>query len=80
MFVGVVTDTQWKVFCEAFELGNLLADPSLKTNPQRLATRLDVPQVGSHTRELLAGAGYAEEAIERLIGDGVAHAARERVA
>ncbi len=26
------------------------------------------------------GDGYTEEAIERLIGDGVAHAARERVA
>ncbi len=159
VFVGVVTDTQWKVFCDAFELGALLADPSLKTNPQRvearprvipvvteifrkltkqqvmdtceklglpfapiarpedlfddphlnasgglspvtllngvktkvpllpiemdgqrLATRLDVPQVGSHTRELLAGAGYTQEAIERLIADGVAHAARERAA
>ncbi len=154
VFVGVVTDSQWKVFCEAFELGNLLADPSLKTNPQRveararvipivtgifrgltkqqvmdtcdklglpfapiarpedlfddphlnasgglapvtlpngvrtkmpllpiemdgqrLATRLGVPQVGSHTRELLAGLGYAEQEVERLIGDGVAHAA-----
>lgn len=159
VFVGVVTDTQWKVFCEAFGLGNLLADPSLKTNPQRvearprvlpivtaifrrltkrqvmdtcerlglpfapiarpedlfddphlnasgglspvtllngvktkvpllpiemdgerLATRLDVPQVGSHTRELLAGAGYTGQEIERLIADGVAHAAREQAA
>ena len=159
VFVGVVTDTQWKVFCDAFELGELLADPSLKTNPQRveararimpivtaifrgltkrqvmdtceklglpfapiarpedlfddphlnasgglspvtllngvrtkvpllpiemdgrrLATRLDVPQVGSHTRELLAGAGYTEQEIDRLIGDGVAHAAQERAA
>ncbi|MDP2706381.1 MAG: CaiB/BaiF CoA-transferase family protein [Burkholderiales bacterium] len=159
VFVGVVTDSQWKVFCEAFELGNLLADPSLKTNPQRveararvipvvteifcgltkqqvmdkceqlglpfapiarpedlfddphlnasgglspvtllngvkakmpllpiemdgrrLATRLGVPQVGSHTRELLAGLGYAQQEVERLIGDGVAHAAQEQAA
>jgi len=157
VFVGVVTDTQWKVFCEAFELGSLLADPALKTNPQRveararvmpivtaifrkltkrqvmdtceklglpfapiarpedlfddphlnasgglspvtllngvktkvpllpiemngqrLATRLDVPQVGSHTRELLADAGYTQQEVERLIGDGVAHAALSR--
>ena len=159
VFVGVVTDSQWKVFCEAFDLGKLLADPSLKTNPQRveararvipivteifrrltkqqvmdtcdklglpfapiarpedlfddphlnasgglapvtllngvkakmpllpiemdgrrLATRLGVPQLGSHTRELLAGLGYAQQEVERLIGDRVAHAAQERVA
>jgi crotonobetainyl-CoA:carnitine CoA-transferase CaiB-like acyl-CoA transferase len=154
VFVGVVTDTQWKVFCEAFELGNLLADPSLKTNPQRVearprvipivtaifrqltkqevmarceqlglpfapiskpedlfddphlkasggmtgitlpngrktqvpvlpiemdgqrfGTRLDLPRVGEHTRELLAGLGYAPQEIERLVREGIARAA-----
>jgi len=39
VFVGVVTDTQWKIFCEAFGLQDLLADPSLKTNPQRVEQR-----------------------------------------
>jgi len=39
VFVGVVTDTQWKVFCEAFGLGELFADPALKTNPQRVEAR-----------------------------------------
>jgi crotonobetainyl-CoA:carnitine CoA-transferase CaiB-like acyl-CoA transferase len=39
VFVGVVTDTQWKIFCEAFGLQELLADPSLKTNPQRVEAR-----------------------------------------
>jgi crotonobetainyl-CoA:carnitine CoA-transferase CaiB-like acyl-CoA transferase len=39
VFVGVVTDTQWKIFCEAFGLRELLADPSLKTNPQRVDAR-----------------------------------------
>lgn len=39
VFVGVVTDTQWKIFCEAFGLRNLLDDPSLKTNPQRVEAR-----------------------------------------
>lgn len=39
VFVGVVTDTQWKVFCESFGLAGLLADPALKTNPQRVAER-----------------------------------------
>ena len=39
VFVGVVTDTQWKIFCEAFGLAELLADPTLKTNPQRVEAR-----------------------------------------
>jgi crotonobetainyl-CoA:carnitine CoA-transferase CaiB-like acyl-CoA transferase len=39
VFVGVVTDTQWKIFCEAFGLHDLLADPLLKTNPQRVEAR-----------------------------------------
>ena len=39
VFVGVVTDTQWKIFCEAFGLKELLADPSLTTNPQRVEAR-----------------------------------------
>ena len=39
VFVGVVTDTQWKIFCEAFGLHEMLADPSLKTNPQRVEAR-----------------------------------------
>jgi len=39
VFVGVVTDTQWKVFCEAFGRPDLLADPALKTNPQRVEQR-----------------------------------------
>ena len=155
VFVGVVTDTQWKIFCEAFGLADLLADPALKTNPQRVearprvipivtalfakmtkqellakceklglpfapitrpedlfddphlkasggladitlmngiedagadhcrsrwtaaafGTRLDLPKVGEHTRELLDGLGYAPQEIERLIASGVARAA-----
>jgi crotonobetainyl-CoA:carnitine CoA-transferase CaiB-like acyl-CoA transferase len=39
VFVGVVTDTQWKIFCEAFGLLELLSDPALKTNPQRVEAR-----------------------------------------
>ena len=154
VFVGVVTDTQWKVFCESFGLTDLLNDPALKTNPmrvtararvipllteifrkmgkqelmdrceklglpyapisrpedlfddphlkasggltditlmngiktqvpalpieidgRRLGTRLDLPQIGSHTRELLAGMGYSDQAIDKLLGDGVARGA-----
>ncbi len=154
VFVGVVTDTQWKIFCDAFHLQDLLADPSLKTNPQRVearprvipivtalfakmtkaellakceklglpfapitrpedlfndphliasggladitlmngiktqvpimpiemdgrrfATRLDLPKIGEHTREMLTALGYAPADIERLIASGTARAA-----
>ncbi len=150
VFVGVVTDTQWKVFCEAFGLSDLLADPALKTNPQRVdarprilpivsaifaklskaglmakceqlglpfapiakpedlfddphlnasggltpvtmpngvktkvpnlpiemdgrrfGTRLDIPKIGEHTREVLAAAGYSAAEIGQLTAAGV---------
>jgi crotonobetainyl-CoA:carnitine CoA-transferase CaiB-like acyl-CoA transferase len=150
VFVGVVTDTQWKVFCEAFGLTDLLEDPTLKTNPQRVearprimpivseifskmtkqalmdkceklglpfapiakpedlfddphlnasgglapvtllngrttkvpilpiemdgkrfGTRLDVPKIGEHTRELLASVGYATSEIDALASANV---------
>ena len=154
VFVGVVTDTQWKIFCDAFGLAELFADPSLKTNPQRVEarprvipivtalfakmtkqelldkcerlglpyapitrpedlfndphliasggladitlmngvktqvpimpiemdgrrfrTRLDLPKVGEHTRELLADIGYSPQEIEGLLANGTARAA-----
>jgi len=150
VFVGVVTDTQWKIFCDAFGLQHLLSDPELKTNPQRVearpriipivtalfaklakqqlmdrceelglpfapiakpedlfddphlnaaggltpvtlpngtrakvpnlpiemdgarfGTRLDIPKVGEHTREVLSGLGYAVAAIARMAADKV---------
>jgi crotonobetainyl-CoA:carnitine CoA-transferase CaiB-like acyl-CoA transferase len=155
VFVGVVTDTQWKVFCESFGLSELLADPALKTNPQRVearariipivaaifsgmskadamarcealglpfapiakpedlfddphlkasgglaqitlpngepanvpalplemdgrrfGARLDLPRVGEHTRDILAGLGYDATAISQLIAQGVVAEAR----
>jgi crotonobetainyl-CoA:carnitine CoA-transferase CaiB-like acyl-CoA transferase len=154
VFVGVVTDTQWKIFCDAFDLADLLADPALKTNPQRVdarprvipivtalfakmtkqelldkceklglpyapitkpedlfndphlkasggladitlmngvktqvpimpiemdgrrfRTRLDLPKVGEHTREMLLALGYSSPDVERLIASGVARTA-----
>ncbi len=39
VFVGVVTETQWRSFCEAFALPDLLADPALQTQTQRVLDR-----------------------------------------
>ena len=39
VFIGVVSDTQWKQFCEAFGRPDLLADTSLATNVQRVHAR-----------------------------------------
>ncbi|MDB5811021.1 MAG: acyl-CoA transferase [Betaproteobacteria bacterium] len=154
VFVGVVTDTQWKIFCDAFDLSDLFGDPALKTNPQRVearprvlpivralfakmtkqellakceelglpyapitkpedlfhdphliasggladitlmngiktqvpimpiemdgrrfSTRLDLPKIGEHTREIIAALGYPASEVDRLIKDGVARTA-----
>ncbi len=42
VFVGVVTDTQWRLFCSEFHLPELAADPALATQPQRVASRASV--------------------------------------
>jgi crotonobetainyl-CoA:carnitine CoA-transferase CaiB-like acyl-CoA transferase len=39
LFVGVVTDTQWEVFCREFDAQSLKDDPRLKTNGQRVKER-----------------------------------------
>jgi crotonobetainyl-CoA:carnitine CoA-transferase CaiB-like acyl-CoA transferase len=39
MFVGIVTDTQWKSFCKALHRSDWTSDPALKTNPQRVEQR-----------------------------------------
>ncbi len=39
IFIGVVSDTQWKQFCEAFGRPDLLADAALATNVQRVHAR-----------------------------------------
>jgi crotonobetainyl-CoA:carnitine CoA-transferase CaiB-like acyl-CoA transferase len=39
LFIGVVTDAQWKLFCERFGRSDLLADPALATNSQRVHAR-----------------------------------------
>jgi crotonobetainyl-CoA:carnitine CoA-transferase CaiB-like acyl-CoA transferase len=39
LFVGVVTDTQWEVFCREFGAEDLRADPRLQSNGQRVKER-----------------------------------------
>ncbi len=39
VFIGVVTDTQWSVFCDAFNLPELLNDPRLVTQADRRMAR-----------------------------------------
>jgi crotonobetainyl-CoA:carnitine CoA-transferase CaiB-like acyl-CoA transferase len=39
VFVGVVTDTQWRLFCDSFGLADLAADASLSTQQRRVAAR-----------------------------------------
>ena len=39
IFLAVVSDTQWAIFCEAFGFGDLKADPRLATNNHRVRAR-----------------------------------------
>ena len=39
LFIGVVTDTQWKIFCGEFGEAELAADPRLQTNGARVRER-----------------------------------------
>jgi crotonobetainyl-CoA:carnitine CoA-transferase CaiB-like acyl-CoA transferase len=39
IFIGITSDNHWRSFCSAFGLEDLLADASLRTNPQRALAR-----------------------------------------
>jgi len=39
VFVGLTSDNHWRSFCNGFGVEELLADPALKTNPQRAQLR-----------------------------------------
>lgn len=57
VFLAVVSDSQWKVFCEAFGYADLAGDPRLKTNNERVHAReWLIPLL----RERLAAHGAAE--------------------
>ena len=64
LFLAVVSDTQWKIFCEAFGFSDLYADPNLKLNNQRVEARLTlIPDV----KRRLAGftARYISDVFEK---------------
>lgn len=46
LFLAVVTDTQWKIFCDAFGFDDLYADQNLKLNNQRVLSRATlIPEI-----------------------------------
>ena len=48
LFIGVVTDTQWEVFCREFQEPGLAADQRLHTNGQRVKERSWlIPRLGN---------------------------------
>ena len=48
LFVGVVTDTQWEVFCREFDLPDLGANQEIRTNSQRVRNRdWLIPRIGA---------------------------------
>jgi crotonobetainyl-CoA:carnitine CoA-transferase CaiB-like acyl-CoA transferase len=62
VFVGVVTDTQWDVFCREFAQAELLADPRLKTNSMRVKARdWLIPRLGE------VFARYGEDELKRKL-------------
>jgi crotonobetainyl-CoA:carnitine CoA-transferase CaiB-like acyl-CoA transferase len=57
IFLAVVSDTQWAIFCDAFGLADLKADPRLATNNDRVRAR---DWMMPALRERLAGRSAAE--------------------
>jgi len=53
LFVGVVTDTQWEVFCREFQAQDLAGDARLRSNGQRVKERAWlVPRINEITKKL----------------------------
>ena len=57
VFVGVVSDAQWRSFCRGFDLQDWAADASLATNNQRVGAR---ERLLPRLRTLFAALGKAE--------------------
>ena len=67
IFLAVVGDTQWRVFCEAFGFADLYADTRIATNNDRVRARawlmpLLRERLALHTREELS-AGFEREGL-----------------
>ena len=55
IFLAVVTDTQWKIFCEVFGFADLYDDPTLKFNNQRVQARSTlIPDIKKRLEKLSA--------------------------
>lgn len=57
LFIGAVSDKQWEVLCRVLERPDLLDDPALRTNAQRVELR---PQLLQRLGEILRGHDIAE--------------------
>ncbi len=70
VFVGVVSDSQWRRFCEEFELGEFAADESLGKNNARVRQRDRIlPEIAQ-----MFAAMNRDEMLDRLDRSGVAFA------
>jgi crotonobetainyl-CoA:carnitine CoA-transferase CaiB-like acyl-CoA transferase len=70
IFLAAVSDAQWRVFCEVLNLPDLLADPALASNNQRVIQR---PALLATLRERLAAYSAAELA-SRMEAAGLPYA------
>src|SRR5260221_11112582 len=53
LFVGVVTDTQWEVFCREFAQDDLAGDSRLKKNGDRVKERAWlIPRINELTKKI----------------------------
>lgn len=57
VFVGVVSDSQWQIFCKDFDLDDFLNDPGLRANTDRVLSRDRIIPV---VRKLFAGFNKSE--------------------
>ena len=55
VFLAVVTDTQWKIFCDVFGFSDLYENPMLKLNKQRVEARPTlIPEIKKRISEYTA--------------------------
>ena len=62
VFIGLTSDNHWRAFCNEFGVEELLADPALKTNPQRAQQRAKIMPIVTHK----FGAETFDSLVEKL--------------